>query len=63
MDKRYKLSDGDVDLIFELHQERLRLRERVKALTVDAICSKFDISHAYYYDLINGNNRRKRGVA
>jgi hypothetical protein len=58
-DKRYKITDADVALIFELHQERLDLRERVKSLTVDAICDKFDISHSYYYNLINGDNRRK----
>lgn len=59
-DKRYKLTDEDVEMIFELHHERLKLRDRVKSLTVDAICDKFGISHAYYYDLINGNNRAKK---
>jgi len=57
IDRRCKLTDDDVRLIFELHEERLALRERVKSLTVDAICDKFGISHSYYYNLINGDNR------
>jgi hypothetical protein len=63
MDKRFKLTDEDVEHIIELDMERHAIRERAKSLTVDAICAKFGISHAYYYDLINGNNRRVRGVA
>ena len=63
MDKRFKLTDEDVEHIIELDMERHAIRERAKSLTVDAICAKFGISHAYYYDLINGNNRRARGVA
>jgi len=63
MDKRFKLTDDDVELIIELDMERHAIRERAKSLTVDAICAKFGISHAYYYDLINGNNRAKRGIA
>ena len=63
MDKRFKLTDEDVELIMYLDMERHAIRERAKSLTVDAICEKFGISHAYYYDLINGNNRAKRGIA
>jgi len=63
MDKRFKLTDEDVEHIIELDMERHAIRERAKSLTVDAICAKFGISHAYYYDLINGNNRAKRGIA
>ena len=59
LDRRCKLTDDDVRLIFELHEERLELRERVKSLTVDAICAKFDIGHSYYYALINGENRKE----
>jgi hypothetical protein len=59
IDRRCKLTDDDVRLIFELHEERLALRERVKSLTVDAICEKFDIAHCYYYVLINGENRKE----
>lgn len=58
IDRRCKLTDDDVRLIFELHEERLELRERVKSLTVDAICAKFGIAHCYYYSLINGENRK-----
>jgi hypothetical protein len=59
IDRRCKLTDDDVRLIFELHEERLALRERVKSLTVDAICDKFGIAHCYYYALINGENRKE----
>jgi hypothetical protein len=57
MDKRYKLSDEDVQMIFQLDTERHAMRERMKSLTVDAICAKFEISHSYYYYLLNGTNR------
>jgi hypothetical protein len=57
MDKRYKLSNEDVQMILQLDAERHAMRERMKSLTVDAICSKFEISHSYYYNLLNGDNR------
>ena len=63
MDKRFKLTDEDVEHIIELDMERHAIRERAKSLTVDAICDKFGISHSYYYYLINGTNRTKRGIA
>ena len=63
MDKRYKLTDQDVDNIIALDAERHAARKRMKEITVDRICEKFGISHAYYYDLINGNNRAQRGAA
>lgn len=56
-DNRYKLSDFDVQMILMLDAERKEMRERMKAITVDAICAKFEISHSYYYSLINGDNR------
>ena len=59
-DKRYKITDEDVDNIIKLDAERHVLRERVKSLTVDAICEKFGISHSYYYNLINGDNRSRK---
>jgi hypothetical protein len=57
IDRRCKLSDDDVKLILSLDNERHLMRKRMKALTVDAICDKFGISHSYYYNLINGDNR------
>jgi hypothetical protein len=58
IDRRCKLTDDDVQLILSLDNERHLMRQRMKALTVDAICDKFGISHSYYYNLINGDNRR-----
>ena len=57
MDKRYKLSNEDVQMILQLDAERQAMRERMKSLTVDAICSKFEICTSHYYDILNGKYR------
>ena len=53
-DKRKKLDEDDVKLIFALIDEGIEARKKASDLTKAKIAAKFGISTGHLYDIING---------
>jgi predicted DNA-binding protein (UPF0251 family) len=51
-----KLTEGDVELIIELDQERRRVKELLETLSQQSIASKFGISKQRVWEICNARD-------
>jgi len=60
IDKRFKLTDSDRELIIQLNEERRRLQAELKKVQIGAIAKTFEVTTQTIYEVLGGHDDKVR---